>query len=92
MSVALVTESHELVDRVRSVTGTDDLLRLQPWRNGQPYNAERIVGEVDAETTSVVCIGDDVPLDLAIEVATVADRDHRAEMTVVLVATPSSDL
>ena len=48
--------------------------------------------EVDAETASVVCIGDDVPLDLAIQVAAVADRDDRADMSVVLVATPSNDL
>ncbi|HZM39502.1 MAG TPA: P-loop NTPase [Acidimicrobiales bacterium] len=92
MTVALVTESHELVERVRSVTGADQALVLQPWRNGQPFNAERIVSEVGAETASVVCIGDDVPLDLAIEVAAVADRDHRAEMSVVLVANPSNDL
>ena len=92
MTVALVTESHELVERVRSVTGADQALVLQPWRNGQPFNAERIVSEVGAETASVVCIGDDVPLDLAIEVAAVADRDHRAEMSVVLVAIPSNDL
>ena len=92
MSVALVTESHELVDRVRSVTGAEHPLYLQAWRNGQPFDAERIVREAGAETASVVCIGDDVPLDLAIEVASIADRDHGAEMTVVLVATPSSDL
>jgi len=92
VTVALVTESHELVERVRSVTGADQALVLQPWRNGQPFNAERIVSEVGAETASVVCIGDDVPLDLAIEVAAVADRDHRAEMSVVLVANPSNDL
>ena len=92
MTVALVTESHELVDRVRSLTGADQPLVLQPWRNGQPFDAERIVREVGAETASVVCIGDDVPLDLAIQVAAVADRDHRAEMSVVLVASPSNDL
>jgi pilus assembly protein CpaE len=92
VTVALVTERHELVDRVRSATGGDRPLHLQPWRNGQAFNAERIVQEVDAETASVVCIGDDVPLDLAIQVAAVADRDHRAEMSVVLVATPSNDL
>lgn len=92
MTVALVTESHELADRVRSLTGADHPLYLQPWRNGQPFDAERIVREADAETASVVCIGDDVPLDLAIQVAAVADRDHGAEMTVVLVATPSNDL
>jgi pilus assembly protein CpaE len=92
VTVALVTESHALVDRVRSLTGADQALHLQPWRNGQPFNAERIVSEVGAETASVVCIGDDVPLDLAIEVAAVADRDHRAEMSVVLVASPSNDL
>jgi hypothetical protein len=40
------------------------------------------VREVGAETPSVVCIGDDVPLDLAIQVAAVADRDHGAEMSV----------
>jgi pilus assembly protein CpaE len=92
MTVALVTESHELVDRVRSVTGGDRSLHLQAWRNGQAFDAERIVRELDAETTSVVCIGHDVPLDLAIEVAAVADRDHRTDLPVVLVATPSSDL
>jgi pilus assembly protein CpaE len=92
MSVALVTESHELADRVRSVTGAENPLYLQPWRNGQLFDAERIVREAGAGTASVVCIGDDVPLDLAIEVAAIADRDHGAEMTVVLVATPSSDL
>jgi pilus assembly protein CpaE len=92
MTVALVTESPELVDRVRSVTGPGRPMHLQPWRNGQPFDAERIVREVDAETASVVCIGDDVPLDLAIEVAAVADRDHRAQMPVVLVAAPSNDL
>jgi pilus assembly protein CpaE len=92
MTIALVTESHELADRVRSATGADRPLHLQAWRNGQPFDAERIVHEVDAETASVVCIGDDVPLDLAIEVAAVADRDHRADMTVVLVASPSNDL
>jgi pilus assembly protein CpaE len=92
VTVALVTERHELVDRVRSMTGADQPLILQPWRNGQPFNAERIVREVGAGTASVVCIGDDVPLDLAIEVAAVADRDHRAEMSVVLVANPSNEL
>jgi pilus assembly protein CpaE len=92
MTVALVTERHELVEWVRSVTGADHPLHLQPWRNGQPFHAERIVREVEAGTASVVCIGDDVPLDLAIEVATVADRDHPAAMSVVLVARPSSDL
>lgn len=92
MTVALVTESPELVDRVRSVTGPGRPMHLQAWRNGQPFDAERIVREVDAETASVVCIGDDVPLDLAIQVAAVADRDHRAQMPVVLVATPSNDL
>ncbi len=92
MTVALVTESYELADRVRSLTGTDRPLHLQAWRNGQAFDAERIVREVDAETASVVCIGDDVPLDLAIQVAAVADRDHRADMPVVLVATPSNDL
>ena len=92
MTVALVTERHELVEWVRSVTGPDHPLHLQPWRNGQPFHAERIVREMDAGTASVVCIGDDVPLDLAIEVAAVADRDHRVAMSVVLVARPSSDL
>jgi pilus assembly protein CpaE len=92
MTVALVTESYELADRVRSLTGADRPLHLQAWRNGQAFDAERIVREVDAETASVVCIGDDVPLDLAIRVAAVADRDHRAGMPVVLVATPSNDL
>jgi pilus assembly protein CpaE len=91
VTVALVTESQELVDRVWSVTGADLPLVLQPWRNGHPFDAERIVRDV-ADTASVVCIGDDVPPNLAIEVAAVADRDHGADMSVVLVAVPSSDL
>jgi pilus assembly protein CpaE len=92
MTVALITESHELSDRVRTVAGANEGFHLQAWRNGQVFQAERIVQEVGAEDASVVCIGDDVPLPLALEVAAVAERDHSADMTVVLVATPSSEL
>jgi pilus assembly protein CpaE len=92
MTVALITESQELSDRVRTAAGANEGFHLQAWRNGQIFQAERIVQEVDAENASVVCIGDDVPLPLALEVAAVAERDHSADMTVVLVATPSSEI
>jgi pilus assembly protein CpaE len=92
MTVALVSENDVLGERVRTVAGTAHPLHLQAWRNGQVFPAERIVHEVEAQSASVVCIGDDVPLALALEVAAVADRDHGADISVVLVATPSSDL
>jgi pilus assembly protein CpaE len=92
MTLALITERHELVDRVKASAAAGGRLHLQPWRNGQAFRADRILQDIDAEQASIVCIGDDVPLPLALEVAALADRDHGAEMSVVLVASPSSDL
>ena len=67
---------------------------MRPWRNGDdPFEASDIVAGIAATgDPAVVCVGDDVPLDLALQVATVADRDHRADMSVVLIAEPSADL
>ena len=47
----------------------------------------KIVAELAAAGIHVVCIGDDVPLDMAFGVAAIVDRDH-PEMSVVLVASP----
>jgi pilus assembly protein CpaE len=90
VTVALITERHDLVERLQ--TAADTSLRLQAWRNGQVFQASYIVEEAAAQHSSVVCIGDDVPLPLALEVAEVATRDHGAGMPVVLVATPTSEL
>jgi pilus assembly protein CpaE len=96
MTVALISERHDLAERLRTVgddgAETNGSLRLQAWRNGQVFQAERIVEEAAARQSSVVCIGDDVPLPLALEVAEVATRDYGADLPVVLVATPSSEL
>jgi pilus assembly protein CpaE len=90
-TVAVVTERRQLSDQVAAALGQCRLIEQQ-WREGdERFDAERIVKEVTVDDASVVCIGDDVPLRLAFEVASVVDRDH-PETAVVLVAAPSTEL
>jgi pilus assembly protein CpaE len=74
------------------VTGTlnrpDVPVRLLQWQaGGRPRAPEHIVTDVVADGVNVLCIGDDVPLDVAFAVSSHIDRTH-AHMSVILLAAP----
>ncbi|MGD9704271.1 MAG: CpaE family protein [Acidimicrobiia bacterium] len=90
--VALVTHEDALVAIGYDAVGTRAAIHRQRWIEGEAaLEAERIVKEVAVEGATVLCVGSDVRLDLALDVARVADRDH-PEVTVILVAKPTTNL
>jgi pilus assembly protein CpaE len=87
-TVAVLSGHMELRDWVASVLGADTQVRLQQWRSGgQPRPVDNIVDEVAADNVHVLCLGDDVPLELAFAVATQVDRSQ-AHISVILLAAP----
>ena len=77
-----------LAEQAATAIGPDDRLHVQAWRDGDDrLDAEQIVLQLSAVGTSVVCAGADVPLEVALDVAAIVDRDH-PEMNVILVASP----
>jgi pilus assembly protein CpaE len=90
--VAVVTHDETLVVTAASAVGDRALIHRQRWIEGDAaLDPERIVKEAAVEGTTILCVGHDVRLKLALDVARIADRDH-GEMTVVLVAAPTTDL
>jgi hypothetical protein len=84
-TIALVTERLDLAERA-------GVVQVEPWRNSRVFAADQIVAVVGTDQVSVICIGDDVPLPLALEVAELATGDHGPAVAVVLVATPTEEL
>ncbi len=87
-TVAVVGEHGLLVDHARSAGA---VVHVLPWHDGGTALApSAIAAEVAALDAVLVCIGADVPLDLAFDVAGAVDRDHPA-ISVALVASPDAD-
>jgi pilus assembly protein CpaE len=84
--VTLLSSRTDVRDWLAHVLGQNVEVRLQQWQSrGRPRTAEAIADEVAADSTGVLCIGDDVPLDLAFAVAGYIDQRH-AHVTVLLLA------
>ncbi len=87
-TVAVLGEDEVLAGQAGLALGPDDRLHLQDASSG---DAAHIVQELASAGASVVCIGPDVALHVALGIAAIIDRDH-PEMSVVLVASPTDDL
>ena len=87
-TVAVLSGHAEVMNWVASVLQADVQVRLQQWRSGgQSRTVDDIVHEVAADDVHVLCIGDDVPLELAFAVASLIDRSQ-AQIGVILLAAP----
>jgi pilus assembly protein CpaE len=90
--VAVLGGDRVLAEQAASAIGRRESLHLQPWRQGDSsLDAAAIVQQLAAAGVAAVCIGDDVPLPVALGVAAIVDRDH-PEMSVVLVASPDAEV
>ncbi len=88
LTVALLSGNSDLRTWLASVAGPGAQVRLQQWQSGgQPRPVDGIVDEIAADDIHVLCIGDDVPLEMAFAVASLVDRSH-AHMSVILLAAP----
>lgn len=88
-AVALVGEHDLLVDHARSAGA---VVHVRPWSHGgEPLTFTAIADELADLDVALVCIGEDVPFELALDLAAVVDRDHPAT-SVALVATPDGDV
>jgi pilus assembly protein CpaE len=86
--MALLSGNGDLRTWLASVVGAEVLVRLQQWQSGgQPRTVDSIVDELAADDIQVLCIGDDVPLELSFAVASLVDRAH-AHIGVILLAAP----
>ena len=77
-----------------ALDATDPDIRFdrQPWRDDAgPIGAWALVEGMLHGEPLALCIGDDVPLELAFEVSTIIDQSH-SDIGVVLLRTPSPDL
>ncbi len=91
-TVAVLGGGRFLAEQAAAAIGPDDRLHVQAWRDGDDrLDAEQIVLQLSAVGASVVCAGADVPLEVALDVAAIVDRDH-PEMNVILVASPDDSV
>ena len=88
LTVTLLTANPNLRPWLAQMLGDGVQIRLQAWRSGdQPRAVLAIVDELVADGVDVLCIGDDVPLELAFGVAARIDQNH-AHVSVLLLAAP----
>lgn len=88
-AVVVVGEHEMIADHARS-TGAN--IHHQAWcHDGEPLPMATIAAVLDAPGVALVCISDDVPLDVALDLAALADRDH-PDISVALVASPDRDV
>jgi pilus assembly protein CpaE len=84
--VTLLSGRTDVRDWLAYILGQNVDLRLQQWQGSSgARDAQAIADEVAADGTGVLCIGDDVPLELAFAVAGQIDQRH-AHVTVLLLA------
>jgi pilus assembly protein CpaE len=87
-TVALLSSNADLRVWLARVAGDAAEVRLQHWQSGgQARPVLAIVDELAADAADVLCIGDDVPLELAFAVAAQIDQVH-AHVSVLLLAAP----
>lgn len=88
MNVSIATHRTDLIDWCRSArvsTDGGDQFRSQPWMVGdEPLTAERLTKELLLADEVAVVLGYDVPLELALEVAAIVDRDHPHVSTILV--------
>jgi pilus assembly protein CpaE len=88
LTVTVLTANANLRPWLAQIVGDGVQVRLQTWRSGdQPRAVLSIVDEIVADGVDVLCIGDDVPLELAFAVAARIDQNH-AHVSVLLLAAP----
>jgi pilus assembly protein CpaE len=88
LTVTVLSAHAEVMKWVAEALGPETQVRLQQWHiRGQPRRVDAIVTEVAADQVQVLCIGEDVPLELAFAVASLIDRAH-AHISVILLAAP----
>ena len=86
--IALLSGNAGLMHWLSERVGQAIEVRLMQWRTeGRPRQVDKIVSEVAADGIHVLCVGDDVPLDLAFAVSSLADRNY-AHISVILLAAP----
>jgi pilus assembly protein CpaE len=92
LTVTLLTANTKLRPWVAQIVGGRVQVRVQPWQSGdEPRGALGIVDEITADSVDVLCIADDVPLELAFAVAARIDQAH-AHISVLLFAAPWPDV
>jgi pilus assembly protein CpaE len=87
-TVTVLSSHAELMAWTAALLGPETQVRLQQWHDGgQARPIDDIVAEVAADDVHVLIIGDDVPLELSFNVATLVDRYH-THVSVILLAAP----
>lgn len=87
-AIALLSGNPALMHWLAERVGPSIDVRLKQWRTeGRPRQVDKILAEVVADGIHVLCIGDDVPLDVAFAVSSLADRAH-SHISVILLAAP----
>jgi pilus assembly protein CpaE len=90
--IALVTEKQEIVTAVAAKLSTSSRLFLQRLRvDDTVFDAERLAKETLGESSSIVCYGPDVPLELALATAAIIDRDH-PDVSQIVITAPTGDV
>lgn len=88
MSASVATVRSDLVEWCRAGLAAHPAvgaLRQQTWSTGdEPMTAERLAKELLAYDESIVVLGHDVPLGLALDTAALIDRDHPAVSTILI--------
>lgn len=88
-TVVVIGDHESLAEYARS-TGAD--VHVQAGcHDGVPLPVATIAAELADRDVALVCVGDDIPLDVALDLAVVVDRDH-PDISVALVASPDDDV
>jgi pilus assembly protein CpaE len=91
LSVAVLT-NEGTVDARLVAAGEQLQPAIHNWsRNGQPLQASELARVIAGRRYPAVCVGADVPIELALEVSRELDRNH-PEVGVVLLREPSAEL
>lgn len=88
MSAAIATSRNDLLEWCRAGLAPYPAIgdaRQQPWLLGdEPMVADRLATELVALDDTIVVLGHDLPVALALEVATILDRDHPTVSTILV--------
>lgn len=88
VTIAVLSGHPDVMNWIVGTLGPEVQVHLYRWQErGHHRQAEHIVADLAADDAHVVCICDDVPLELAFGVAGLVDRAH-AHMSVILLAAP----
>lgn len=89
--ITLVTNSAAFEQRVRRAFGNELNGELKRWHGDIERDSTRAVIDLTGPNPEVIAVGPDLPIELALELATKID-ENRPEISVVIVTEPSPDL